>query len=102
MGPGESWEGSDLAFQEGESWPELRFKPGRTVLHRGSAVHQALPLRAGERTNLVIWLHAAHGVVRIVPYDGADQLTATERWGARHVHPTIAFLNGTQVHIEVA
>lgn len=38
---------------------ELEHVVGQGVLHRGGQLHGALPLRSGERWNLVVWLRAS-------------------------------------------
>ena len=58
-------------------WP-----PGSAILHLGGQYHFARPLTAGVRVNLVIWMFAKHGVVRIAPYEEADQVDAKARWAA--------------------
>ena len=59
----------------------LAWEPGLAILHLGQLRHAALPLTSGERANMVVWLHAAHGVVRVAPYEPSEQLSARERWG---------------------
>ena len=58
------------------------FAPGDAILHLGGQYHAALPLESGERVNLVVWCHAKHEVVRFMPYDAHEQLTAEQRWRA--------------------
>jgi len=62
---------------------DVEFRPGLAVLHRGQHKHQALPLSDGERTNVIVWLFAEHGVVRVAPYPKDEQLTDRGRWRAR-------------------
>merc|ERR1719379_907476 len=82
--PGEEYTGSDLLFVDLDgSRKPVRFAPGVAVVHRGSHLHQALQIESGVRTNLVIWLHAKHGVVRIVDYEPWDQLQPEDRWGLK-------------------
>ncbi|CAE7358438.1 ICU11 [Symbiodinium natans] len=59
---------------------DVNFQPGQVLLHRGQHKHQALPLLSGQRANLIIWLHAEHGVVRVAPYPPEQQLMAKQRW----------------------
>lgn len=95
------WRGGDLQFFDYEasgmySLPpgsaaggagNVTFRPGLVVLHRGQHKHQALPLLSGERTNIILWLFARHGVVRVAPYKKKDWLTAGQRWnGSGLVH----------------
>jgi len=58
----------------------VSFEPGLALFHRGQHKHQALELTKGERTNLVIWLFAEYGVVRVAPYPADKRLTARQRW----------------------
>jgi len=59
---------------------EVAFEPGLAIFHRGQHKHQALQLLSGERTNIIIWLFAKHGVVRVMPYGSEEQQTAAQRW----------------------
>lgn len=59
---------------------DIEFTPGMAVIHRGQHKHQAMPLLAGERTNVIIWLMGRYGVVRVAPYPTSEQLTAADRW----------------------
>jgi len=59
----------------------VSFAPGMAVLHRGIVRHAALPITAGERHNLVIWLFGKHGYVRIGEHPQKERLTVKERWG---------------------
>lgn len=65
----------ELTFED-----EVVFRPGMAVLHRGQHQHQALQLLGGERTNLIVWLFARYGVVRVAPYMPNEQITAAQRW----------------------
>ena len=58
------------------------FEPGEAILHLGGQYHAALPIEEGERVNLVVWQFAKHGVVRFMPYEEAEQLSADKRWRA--------------------
>mmetsp|Transcript_1792 Transcript_1792/g.2431 ORF Transcript_1792/g.2431 Transcript_1792/m.2431 type:complete len:321 (+) Transcript_1792:102-1064(+) len=81
--PGEDYGGSSLYFVDSVD-PSLRhnvtFSPGMAIVHRGALRHAALPIEAGERCNLVIWLFGEGGHVRIAPYSAKEQLSVTERW----------------------
>ena len=58
------------------------FAPGEAILHLGGQYHSAKPIEAGERANLIVWLHGPHGVVRFAPHDEADRLSPRQRWAA--------------------
>ena len=61
------------------------FAPGEAILHLGGQYHSALPLTAGERVNLIVWLFGEHGVVRVAPQDEWSRLQPHQRWArARH------------------
>jgi len=51
---GRTFEGGDLVFSDGSQKP-LHHAVGQAVLHRGTAEHRATRLRAGHRTNLILW-----------------------------------------------
>jgi hypothetical protein len=53
---------------------------GLVAAHAGQHRHASLPLLTGERVNLIIWLFAEHGVVRVVPYEREDQMGPQQRW----------------------
>lgn len=90
------WRGGELRFFESggrgfyalpkgnasAGFGDLVFRPGLAVLHRGQHKHQALPLAEGERSNMVVWLFAEYGVVRVAPYPKDQQLSAHQRWSA--------------------
>ena len=59
------------------------FSPGDAILHLGGTYHSARPITAGERVNLVLWMFAEHGVVRVAPYDEGERVGATDRWDRR-------------------
>ncbi|CAK0894116.1 unnamed protein product, partial [Prorocentrum cordatum] len=86
------WTGGELEFFDYEasgiyalprpaSKGNVTFRPGMAVIHRGQHHHRALRLRSGMRTNVVVWLFARHGVVRVAPYAPGEQLSASQRWG---------------------
>jgi hypothetical protein len=88
----DAFEGGGLEFVQQQDAPpahphraattsHLAWEPGLAILHLGQLRHAALPLTSGERANMVVWLHAAHGVVRVAPYEPSEQLSARERWG---------------------
>jgi len=35
-------------------------RQGHALLHRGAALHGALPIMAGARVNLILWLRCQH------------------------------------------
>ncbi len=63
---------------------------GRAVLHRGSAVHAVLPLVAGRRVNVVLWMRSSavrnrrcpmcrnRPHVEAVPHGSGDGFTVAE------------------------
>ena len=80
--PGEAYTGSDLLFRDADGARRaVRFAPGVAVVHRGAHLHEAVQIESGVRTNLVVWLHARNGVVRVVDYKPWDQLQPEDRWG---------------------
>ena len=66
--------------QQQQQQQRLAFGPGQMLLHRGALRHAALPIEAGERTNLIIWMFGEGGDVRVAPYPPEQQLTARQRW----------------------
>ncbi|MGK3753168.1 MAG: hypothetical protein ACI8RD_005475 [Bacillariaceae sp.] len=82
--PNEEYTGSSIYFvQDGEKEEnkrELKFESGTALLHRGMTRHGSIPLKSGQRNNLVIWLHGKDGYVRISPYEEHERLTIPERW----------------------
>lgn len=58
------------------------FAPGDAILHLGGQYHSALPTTSGERSNMIVWLHGKHEVVRVAAHDEADRLSARQRWAA--------------------
>eukprot|EP01052_Picozoa_sp_SAG31_P005868 SAG31_NODE_265_length_18823_cov_5.968863_2_plen_162_part_00 len=93
---GTGFTGGELAFEKYIQWPEpppkpradkngpprgqIAFEPGMLVMHRGQHKHEALPLISGERVNLVVWLFAEGGTVRVAPYPAEEQHTVEEVW----------------------
>ncbi|WP_413692871.1 2OG-Fe(II) oxygenase family protein [Psychromonas sp. KJ10-2] len=83
--PGEEFTGSSVDFydQNTRQLVPLKFTPGSAMLHRGSVVHTAQPIRSGERTNFVMWLFGDRGQV---PYPNIERpsIPASERWTEVH------------------
>ena len=86
---GKDFEGGELTFKgtrmvdnrPKEVPPkQLRITPGMAIIHRGGQYHSAKPLVSGERINMIVWLHGAHGVVRVAPHSPEGQTTAATRW----------------------
>ena len=79
--PGEEFTGSSVDFydQNTRQLLPLKFTPGSAMLHRGSVVHTAQPIRSGERTNFVMWLFGDRGQI---PFPNAERpsIPASERW----------------------
>ena len=80
---GRAFRGGDLYFKgirrtesakSAEVLGRVAHAPGRCVLHLGGHRHGALPIEAGERTNLIVWCTGIHGTVRITPRDGGAWL----------------------------
>lgn len=78
----EECEGSTLEFldQNTEKRSPLKMTPGMAVIHRGLHRHRALPIAAGQRDQLVVWVFGDHGYVRFVPYEKHEQMSVKERW----------------------
>eukprot|EP01062_Namystynia_karyoxenos_P063633 TRINITY_DN56448_c0_g1_i1.p2 TRINITY_DN56448_c0_g1~~TRINITY_DN56448_c0_g1_i1.p2 ORF type:complete len:368 (+),score=91.96 TRINITY_DN56448_c0_g1_i1:89-1105(+) len=55
--------------------------PGVAIFHRGAHAHGALPLLSGARENLIVWLTARWGVVRVVEYPPEERTSPEQRWG---------------------
>jgi len=81
--PGETWEGSNLLFPTEKEKHLVDFGPGVAVLHRGATLHAALPLTAGQRSNLVLWLYGPYGSVNREPQSVLQ--TPEERWSKTSV-----------------
>ncbi|WP_409439709.1 2OG-Fe(II) oxygenase family protein [Psychromonas sp. GE-S-Ul-11] len=79
--PGEEFTGSSVDFfdQSSGKMIPLTFTPGSAMLHRGSVVHTAQPIRSGERTNFVMWLFGNRGQTPL-PNTTRPIIAATERW----------------------
>ena len=80
----EDYKGSSLYFVD-ENTKEtvpVSFTPGMAILHKGLVRHAALPIQAGERHNLVIWLFGKGGYVRFGEYPEEERMTVQERWGS--------------------
>mmetsp|Transcript_21172 Transcript_21172/g.23743 ORF Transcript_21172/g.23743 Transcript_21172/m.23743 type:complete len:419 (+) Transcript_21172:75-1331(+) len=83
--PNETYTGSSIYFvdenEKGKKQREqLQFESGTALLHRGMTRHGSIPLKSGQRNNLIIWLHGKEGYVRISPYEEHERLTVLERW----------------------
>lgn len=54
---GKSFKGGALEFvsDEGEELATVHHKIGKAVLHLGEHQHRALPLKSGQRSNLILW-----------------------------------------------
>lgn len=63
-----------------ETQDTVRFRTGLAVFHRGQHQHEALPLVEGVRTNIIIWMFAEHGFVRVAPYSMEERLSVEQRW----------------------
>jgi len=83
--PNETYTGSSIYFVDENEKAEkqreqLQFESGTALLHRGMTRHGSIPLKSGQRNNLVIWLHGKEGYVRTSPYKEHERLTVSERW----------------------
>eukprot|EP00756_Hemistasia_phaeocysticola_P049115 Hpha_TRINITY_DN23549_c0_g1::TRINITY_DN23549_c0_g1_i1::g.186517::m.186517 len=61
----------------------VEMEPGTVIVHRGAHEHGAMPLKGRDRENLVVWLTARWGVVRVAEYSDEERGTEEERWGLR-------------------
>jgi len=52
-------EGGELCFGQGLHSVPVEHEVGRGVLHLGSQLHSAMPLQAGRRNNLIIWMRSS-------------------------------------------
>jgi hypothetical protein len=57
-------------------------QPGQAVLHLGQIVHGVGPIVASRRSNLVVWLFAEHGDVRIAEYSDSETARHEREMGA--------------------
>lgn len=73
----EAFEGGELAFrgvrfQDGDAAKRpqtvIKHHVGVAILHLGQHLHQATPITAGVRENLIMWMTGAGGWVRVRPY----------------------------------
>jgi len=82
--------GSSLYFREGQTSTtrEFSFNVGDAIFHKGSHQHAALPLKTGERTNLVIWMYGEDGHHHRCPhfeYSSEEKnIFKEERWKLYH------------------
>jgi len=98
---GREWTGGELVFYDVLQVPQDRklgglpaestegqvpfhFRPGTVLLHKGQHEHEAMELISGERSNLIIWLHGKHGVVRVAEYKPHERTTPMERWQCKN------------------
>ena len=58
----------------------IQMTPGMSLWHRGQHQHQAHPIVSGERINLIVWLFAPNGDVRIAPFPPNERLDMADRW----------------------
>lgn len=65
----------------------VALSPGLALFHHGQHRHRTHPLRSGERINMIVWLYAPDGFVRVSPYDKSERLGIEGRWGARGTTP---------------
>jgi hypothetical protein len=79
------YEGSELVFWDKASKQhhKVRLEPGMVLLHRGIHRHQTLPIRKGERYQLIVWLFGKEGYVRFAPYEKDELMSLTERWSTK-------------------
>lgn len=78
----EAYEGSELVFLDvkTKSRNKIELQPGMVVFHRGLHPHQALPIKTGERHQLIVWLFGRDGYVRVAPYDKHERMNVEQRW----------------------
>ena len=86
--------GHVLHHSHDREFHDVHFVPGLALLHLGSNRHEALPLRAGARTNMVVWLFGEHGVVRVAPRPEHEQLGRRERWSSPRMSVSVSALAG--------
>ena len=83
--PEESFNGSEVLFamsneDGGSPRSSIRCEPGMAILHRGLHRHEAQPIIAGSRYQLILWLFGDHGYVRFEPYGKHERRDVIERW----------------------
>lgn len=80
------FESSGLYFvdEHDKSHHPLAFTPGMAIIHKGAHRHAALPITAGERNNLIIWLMGKDGYVRYLPYPEHERLSCRQRWATSY------------------
>ena len=59
----------------------IQMTPGMSLWHRGQHQHQAHPIESGERINLIVWLFAPNGDVRVAPFPPHERMDLSGRWG---------------------
>ena len=79
--PGEDFSGSGVRFfdHDTQKVSELAFAPGTALMHHGSVPHESMPITAGERSNLVLWLYGEDGQVAR-PGIGHTHIDSKQRW----------------------
>jgi len=91
---GKEFKGGELEFSpflrfrpeqpvKNQTQPRTRvaMQPGLVLFHQGQHRHAAAPLESGERFNLILWLHAKHGTVRMAEYKPEEHMAPAQRWG---------------------
>ena len=48
-----------MCFGEGDHSLPVKHHVGRGILHLGKQLHSAMPMEAGSRSNLIMWLRAS-------------------------------------------
>ncbi|MCJ8276902.1 MAG: 2OG-Fe(II) oxygenase, partial [Bdellovibrionales bacterium] len=79
--PGEEFEGSEVDFLNAKTGKlsQVKFQPGKAIIHMGAIAHRAHPITRGERTNLVLWLYGEQ--MQVQRRFGAEaNYSAKERW----------------------
>lgn len=65
--PEDQFEGTQLYFYNlgkpptPENRHEVAFVAGKALIHLGDQMHEATPITAGERTNLIVWMYRNSG-----------------------------------------
>ena len=58
----DDYDGGELVFKQNDSTTKYfgyEHQIGHAILHRGSLIHEALPITSGERWNLIIWTRSS-------------------------------------------
>eukprot|EP01063_Lacrimia_lanifica_P024222 TRINITY_DN3216_c2_g1_i1.p1 TRINITY_DN3216_c2_g1~~TRINITY_DN3216_c2_g1_i1.p1 ORF type:complete len:298 (+),score=59.41 TRINITY_DN3216_c2_g1_i1:50-943(+) len=79
---GREFTGGDVVFypHDDVNGVHIPSRPGVALLHRGMLRHGATALRSGVRHNIVMWLVAEGGYVRVAPYPLEEQSSWEECW----------------------